>query len=465
MAIITQEPYSPTPPPINPKPKHKPSNPTPNPFTFWFYFTISISIVTLIFITISSFSTQQDPKTWFLTLPTNLRHHYSNGRTIKVQTTPNSDSIEVFTIQDGPFDSSQNVLLVHGYACSSFIFSKVVNFLGNKGVRTVALDLPGSGFSDKFETVTEEKEVTGFGRVLEMYNEIKEKGIFWGFDQLVEQGYVNYDYPENEIRMSKVTSLKPIELGPEEMGRVLRQVIDTMGLAPVDLIFHDSAFNLGANWVSKNLGVIRSVTLLDSTSNRPSFPVSSLKFPVIREIVTGSGFVFRKVFENCCSKKGGVLDAESHRLLLKGKDGTKSVVGLGNKMNASFDIAEWAKLDGVKNLPMQVIWSEERIEQGREIANELLQATFVTHSGGRWPQEDTADELAERIYEFVSRLPKPVKVTKKKEPVPDHIREMLDEATANVHHPGFGGHDHGHGHDHGQEVGYPSGYGLGHEFS
>ncbi|KAI3511995.1 hypothetical protein L1887_19157 [Cichorium endivia] len=36
-----------------------------------------------------------------------------------------------------------------------------------------------------------------------MYNEIKEKGVFWGFDQLIEKGYVSYAYEENEIRMSK----------------------------------------------------------------------------------------------------------------------------------------------------------------------------------------------------------------------------------------------------------------------
>lgn len=82
-------------------------------------------------------------------------------------------------------------------------------------------------------------------------------------------------------------------------------------------------------------------------------------------------------------------------------------------------------------------------------------------------QKNTADELAESIHHFIDRLPKPDKVTKKEEPVPEHIREMLDEATASVQHHGFGGHDrrHGHGHDHGQEVGYPSGYGLGHEYS
>ncbi|MFS7986638.1 putative alpha/beta hydrolase-1 [Helianthus anomalus] len=462
MAIITEEPDTPN------SPKHKPSSPspksTPNPFTFWFYFTISVSIITLIFVTISNLYTQQDPKTWFLTLPTNLRQHYSSGRTIKVQPTVHSGSIEVFSIQDGPLDSSSKVLFVHGLGCSSYVFSKIVKSLGKNGVHAVAIDLPGSGFSDKFELVTEEKEVSGFGRVLEMYNEIKEKGIFWGFDQLVEQGYVNYDYAENEVRMSKVTSLKAIELGPDEMGRVLGQVIDAMGLGPVDLVLHDSAFNLGANWVAKNLGVVRSVTLVDSASDQSAFPLWVLKVPVVRGVVSGLGFVFDKVVRSCCSKTGGVLDSESHRLLLKSADGVKSVLEMGKKMNSSFDAGEWGKLDGVKNLPMQVIWSSglsnEWIEKGRQLAEVLPHATFVTHSGGCWPQDDTADELAESIRKFVSSLPKPIKDSKKKEPVPDHIRELLDEVTANVHHHGFGGHDHSHSHGHGKEAGYPSGYGL-----
>lgn len=356
-------------------------------------------------------------------------------------------------------DSSQNVLFVHGLGCSSYAFSKVVKILGENGVRAVAIDLPGSGFSDRFETVTEEKVIEGFRRLLEMYNEIKEKGIFWGFDQLVEQGYVNYDYQENEIRVTKVKSLKAIQLGPEEMGRVLKQVIDTMGLAPVDLVLHDSAFNLGANWVSKDLGFIRSVTLLDTTSNQSAFPSWVLRFPVIREVVSGFDFVFSKVFQTCCSNSGRVSDSESHRLLLKGKDGMKWAARLGIKMNSSFDIAEWGKLNGVKNLPMQVIWSsgssEEWIKQGRQVADVFPKATFVSHSGGRWPQEDTADDLAEIIHEFVSKLPKPAKFSNKKDPAPEQIHETLDEASSNAHQHGFEGH----------EVGYPSGYGLGYEFS
>ncbi|KAJ9556995.1 hypothetical protein OSB04_011609 [Centaurea solstitialis] len=474
MAIVKEEPNSSRKKPTK-TPNSKP-NPNPNPFTFWFYFTISISLLTLIFVTISNLTTHQDPKTWFLTLPTNLRSHYSNGRIIKVQPTPHSDSIELFTIQSGPPDSSHNVLIVHGLASSSFGFRKVVESLGENGVHAVAIDLPGSGFSDKFETVTEEKVIGGFGKLVELYNEIKEKGIFWGFDQLVEQGYVNYDYEENEIRLSKVESLRAIELGPEEMGRVLGEVIETMGLAPVDLVLHDSAFSLGANWVAENLGLVSSVTLLDSSSNQTAFPLWVLRVPVVREVVAGFGFVFKNVVQTCCLKSGGGggFDVEGHRLLLKGRNGLESVVGMGKKMNRSFSIAEWGQLDGVKDLPMRVIWAEEWIEQGKQVAGELNQATFVTHSGGRWPEDDTADELSKSIYEFVSKLTKPVKVTKKKEHIPEHIRQMVDEATTNVHHHGLGGHSHGHGHgghdhSHGhgysEEVGYPNAYGLGNEFS
>jgi hypothetical protein len=65
-------------------------------------------------------------------------------------------------------------------------------------------------------------------------------------------------------------------------------------------------------------------------------------------------------------------------------------VATGKKLNSSFDIAEWGGLDGVKGIPMQVVWcsgwSKEWSEEGRKAADALPQAKFVTHTGGRWPQ-------------------------------------------------------------------------------
>ncbi|CAK9187569.1 unnamed protein product [Ilex paraguariensis] len=477
MAVITEEQDPPKP---SNNTTHKPtssstltpptttSSDTTNPFRFWFYFTIIVSLITLLFVSLSSL-TPQDPKTWFLSLPTNLRHHYSKGRTIKVQIAPSKPQVEVFSIQEGPINSD-NVLIVHGLGCSSFAFQKMVNILGSKGVHAVAIDLPGSGFSDKSMVTTEENWGGGvFGRVWDMYSDIKEKGIFWGFDQLIEQGYVNYE--ENKVRVSKRESVKAIELGLEEMGRVLGQVIEAMGLAPVDLVLHDSALVLSANWISDNSGLVRSVMLLDSASNGTVLPLWVLEIPVVREVALGFKFVFRKVIEMCCMKSVGGSDVEAHRVLLNARDGRKAVVGMGKKLNYSFDLAEWGALDGVKDLPMQVIWSnswsKEWNEEGGRVAKALPQATFVTHSDGRWPQEHTSDELAESIYRFLSSLPKPSRQAEE-ESIPEHIQMMFDEAKSidhqHHHQHGHGGHGHHDGHDHGHEhaTGYMDAYGLGH---
>ncbi|PSS10136.1 Protein AUXIN RESPONSE like [Actinidia chinensis var. chinensis] len=469
MAIITEEPESPqapkpkisNKPPQNPPSQSTPPN-TPNPFTFWFYFTLLVSLTTLLFVSLSTLS-PQDPKAWFLSLPTSLRHHYSHGRIIKVQTTPNQPPIEVFTIQNGPV-KSDSVVIIHGLGCSSFTFRKIVESLGRKGLHAVAIDLPGSGFSDKSMVVMEESSVSGLGRIWEIYSEIKEKGLFWGFDQLIEQGYV--DYEKNEIRISRRESVRAIELGSEEMGRVLGQVIDAMGLAPVDLVLHDSALGLSANWVLENPGLVRSVTLLDTTSSATALPLWVLGIPVVREFVLGFRFVFGRVLELCCSKSVGGLDVEAHRILLKGRDGRRAVVGMGKKLNCSFDLVEWGSSGEVKGLPMQVVWSsgwsKEWSEEGRRVANALPQASFVTHSGGRWPQDDSADEIAQSIFQFLSKLPKSVRQSEE-EPIPEHIQKMFDEAKGSDHHHhdhhGHGGHEHDHGHAH--TAGYMDAYGLG----
>ncbi|KAK9291398.1 hypothetical protein L1049_019345 [Liquidambar formosana] len=487
MAIITEEPEEPKPSP-NPKPTTSPkprksnnstpktTNPNPNPntntntntnpFIFWFYFTLAVSLITLLFVSFSSSFTPQDPKSWFLSLPNDLRHHYSKGRTIKVQTSPNHSPIEVFTIEDGQIQS-ENVVILHGLGLSSYSFRKIIRSLGSKGVRAAAIDLPGSGFSDKYTIEVDEGGNGVLERVWDVYSVIKEKGLFWAFDQIIETGQIPYE--EIEFHVSNRKSVKVLELGPEEMGKVLGQVIDSMRLAPLHLVLHDSALGVAANWVSENSGLVRSVTLLDTSLNSvPALPLWVLEMPVIREFVLGFPGVYARVLNLCCSKSIGVSNAEPHRVLLKGKDGRRAAVGMAKKLNYSIDLAEWGSSEGLNGVPMQVLWSsswsKEWIDEGRRIADAIPQARFVTHSGGRWPQEDAADELSENIVQFVSSLPKYVRQVEE-EPVPEHIQKMFDEAKGSNHehdhhhHHGHDGHDH-HGHAHGD--GFMDAYGLGH---
>ncbi|KAL0384814.1 UNVERIFIED_CONTAM: protein AUXIN RESPONSE 4 [Sesamum radiatum] len=207
MAIITEEPDSPEPPlrKRRPEPKSKPTSPpsqpastststksatpTTNPFHFWFFFILVVSLVTLFCVLLTSVS-PKDPKTWFLNLPPILRNHYSSGRTIKVQTAPNHPQVEVFSIQQGPANSDSRVLIVHGIGCSSFAFQDVVKFLGRKDVHAVAIDLPGSGFSDKSIKVVEENVGgNGFlGGVWEVYERLRKRVFFGGLISLLNKG-------------------------------------------------------------------------------------------------------------------------------------------------------------------------------------------------------------------------------------------------------------------------------------
>ncbi|KZV15762.1 protein AUXIN RESPONSE 4 [Dorcoceras hygrometricum] len=384
------QPQPPQPPPSRP-PSASAHTPSRNPFQLWFYFTLFTSLITLVSVLLSSLSSP-DAKTWFLNLPPDLRLHYSSGRSIKAQTAPNHPQVEVFFIQQGPTNSDSHVLIVHGIGCSSFTFRGVVKFLGLRNVHAVALDLPCSGFSDKSYVVVEEN-VGGngfFGRMWEVYEEIKEKGLFWGFDQLVEQGYVEFE--ENDIRVSNKDSIKSIEFGSEEMGRVLGQVVESIGLAPVDLVLHDSAFGLSANWIAENRGLVRSVVVFDSVPSGTAWPLWTLEMPLVRQVVLGFRFLFERVVAKCCVKSAGTPEVEAHRILLKGIDGGRAVVGMGKKQNLSFDLSEWSILDGVKGLPIRVLWSRGWSDSwttvGHRIADVIPQATLVTHSGGRWIQEE-----------------------------------------------------------------------------
>ncbi|XP_068653588.1 protein AUXIN RESPONSE 4-like [Aristolochia californica] len=448
--------------------KHSSSPPpvssSPNPFIFWFYFTVCVSLITVLFAAVYSLL-PQDEKSWFLGLPDDLRLHYSNGKTIKVQINPGRSPIEIFATDTGPRDA-ETLVVIHGFGSSSFSFRQLLQALGSNGYRAVAIDLPGSGFSDK--SVLEESESSGgvLARLWDVYNEISEKGLFWGFDQLIENGQIPYD--QLEMRVSKRKVLKPLQCDAAELSRIIQQVIDSMGLAPVHLILHDTGLGPGAIWASENSGSVRSVTIIDSAPSSGALPLWALEIPVMREFVLGVPLAYYELMRWCCSRSIQRHVADAHRALLKGKGGRRAVVGVGKGLNYSFDLGEWGRQEKVRDVPIQVIWSrnwsEGWTDEGGRVASALPRAKFLVHSGGRWPQEDAVDELAENISKFISSLPKSVRLSKQ-EPLPEHIQNMFNEASKDDghhhhhDHHGIGGYGSNH---HVHAGGYMDPYGLDH---
>lgn len=359
-----------------------------NPFTFWFHFTVAVSLVTFFSVFVSSCYYSRDPKAWFLGLPDHMRQHYAEGRTVKVQTNPNHKPIEVFALDKG-LDATESVLIVHGLGLSSYDFREVAVKLVSRGLRVLAVDLPGSGFSEKY-TIEVEHEVIGvFGKLQSIYSLIREKGVFWAFDQMVDTGEIPHE--EIEKLLTRKKSIEVVEMGSEEIGRVLSQVISSLQLSPVHLVLHDSAMGMCANWVVENAESIKTVTLVDTDMNAASaIPLWVFKLPIIRELVLRISVLYGKLVNTCCSRTIDSLNMDAHRIFLNSKDGWEAVVGMGNKLNHSFDLAQWGEMVELKSVPLQVLWSgswsEEWRNQGRQVTVGLPHARFVKHSGGRWPQ-------------------------------------------------------------------------------
>ncbi len=71
-----------------------------------------------------------------------IRQHESNGKYITV------DGIKTFYLDTG---NGPVVFCIHGVPTSSFLYRKVAFALQEKGLRTIAIDLPGLGLSDRPE--------------------------------------------------------------------------------------------------------------------------------------------------------------------------------------------------------------------------------------------------------------------------------------------------------------------------
>lgn len=454
----------------NPSMEVKNEGTSPNVFMFWACFVGIVSLITLFFLLTSSFAGPENEKAEFLSMPPDLRSHYFKGKMVKVQIgAEEKQSIQVFVRQEGPRDA-ETVLLVHGFGASSFSFRDVISILASKGIHAVALDLPGFGFSDKSSLQTDRRWGGLIGRVKDVYLDIKEKGLFWGFDQLVETGEM--PYVQYEPRVTK--SYQALQCAPQELSQSLKQVIDSLSLGPVHLVVHDTGFETGAIWAASNPSFVRSITLIDAAPHNPSVPSWVLKVPGVGELVTHFPLLQLGLLRMCCSKFMDRSVAEAHGILWRTKNGRRASVEIGNRANASFDLKSWADADSVKEVPMQILWgnnwSKDWQREGDQIAKVLPRAVFVSHSGGRWPQEDVAKEIAEALASFISSFP-PTARTVTEEALPEHIQKMFDEVGGDHHHSNSDlhnhihthqhGHDHGdHGHSHG--AAYMDGYGLGH---
>ena len=353
-------------------------------FSFWARLCFLVSLFTLLIASLYSLR-PKDERSRFLVFPDDLRSHYSQGRMIKAQIAPEEPPVEIFTIESGP-KSGETVLLLHGLGCNSYSFRDVLPYLGAYGLRAIAVDIPGAGFSDSPINRGDLKRAGALGWIWEIYSDIKEKGIFWGFDQLIETGHIPYE--DQKTSVSEEKSTEGVFLNAHMASRIILQVITSLDLAPVHLVLHDSALEIGKLLAMENPGFVSGVTIMDSSPQSAAFPSWIIGTPLLRELFLRSNFLFSGLLKLCCSRSMNAAAAEAHLLLLKNNQGSKAVVESGRVLNFSLSIEDLASY--LAATPTLILWSgswsDRWIDEGRRVAAALPKAKFIYHSGGRWPQ-------------------------------------------------------------------------------
>ena len=86
-----------------------------------------------------------------------LARYRSSGRTFT------AGGISSFVLDDGPPDAPA-VVCVHGVPSSAYLYRKVVPELAARGLRGIAIDLPGLGFAER--PIDADYTWTGLGRWL-----------------------------------------------------------------------------------------------------------------------------------------------------------------------------------------------------------------------------------------------------------------------------------------------------------
>lgn len=279
-----------------------------------------------------------------------ILQHEKNGNYINV------DGVRTFYTDTG---EGPVVYCIHGVPTSSFLFRKVAVALQQQGFRTIAVDLPGLGLSDRPE---------GFNF------------IFSNF------------------------------------GKFCNRLLDRLKVDAVHLLTHDAGTPVGLSMAAQNSHRVKSITILDSMLDVANFrkplPMRGFEKPILGEaalaMLTPTTFALMM-------KSKGVHneDAISHEEvaayidLLKREDGGKAFLKIMRNFEKTKAFTESCYV-ALQNpvYPVQLIWGDDDPflpyeEYGRQFedARPGIPVTIV-HSK-HFILEEQYEIIAAKIREFI----------------------------------------------------------------
>ena len=279
-----------------------------------------------------------------------VRDHESNGKYITV------DGIKTFYLDAG---NGPVVFCIHGVPTSSFLYRKVAVALQDRGLRTIAIDLPGLGLSDKPE---------------------------------------DFDYIFSNF------------------GRFCNRFLDELNLDEVHLLIHDIGTPIGLSMADENSQRIKSITVLNSMLDVEHFekPLAMLPFekPVLGEAALAmlTPFTFPLMMKTAGIVNDDVVSKEemaAYIHLLKREDDGKAFLKIMRSFEETKAFTETC-YRAWKNpaYPVQLIWGDKDPflpweEKGKEFEDARPGVPVTKVESKHFLQEEAYETIATKVKELL----------------------------------------------------------------
>ena len=282
-----------------------------------------------------------------------IRQHESAGQYTRL------DGVRVFYLDEGVGEA---VFCLHGVPTSSFLYRKIVPALARRGLRGVAIDLPGLGLSDRPEDF---------------------KYLFSRF------------------------------------ATVCQQLLDQLGVAQFHLVVHDIGAPVGLALAARNRERVKSLTVLNSMLDIENFtkplPMRPFALPVLgeAELATMNHTTWRLMLEYAGLEDiDAVPEAERNAYidLLKREDGGSAFL----KIMRNFEqTEEFSRLcySAVHDAPypIQLIWGKnDRFLDPETYAAQFQAAApdaplYLVESK-HFLQEEFPDFIVDKVVELAGKV-------------------------------------------------------------
>ncbi|MCH9683643.1 MAG: alpha/beta fold hydrolase [Deltaproteobacteria bacterium] len=268
-----------------------------------------------------------------------------------------ADGTRSFRLDEGEGDP---VLLMHGAPASSFLYRKVTPALARRGLRGIAIDLPGFGLADRPE---------------------------------------DFDYSWTGL------------------GRFVAASVQALGLQRFHLVVHDLGGPVGFEMAARVPERIASLTILNTVIEVDDFerpwPMAPLALPVVdRMWITQMKFrpVFRMLMRAHGIEDGSKISSEelnAYLDLMFGDDNARAFLKIMKSFELTADKSTlYRGIVSSDRYPTQVVWGDKDpalpyARYGR-VAERLTSTTATKVPARHFLQEDQYDALADAIARIAS---------------------------------------------------------------